>query len=184
MAKRVLTSRDFPHRNDEDGKPLCRWCGIRVRPPRRSWCGDACVHEFNLRASVAYMRGHVRRRDKGVCNECGCDTQKLGAVLFAASNAFRELTKGLTLSRYDRHKYFCFQDEWLRRLRFNRDAALWQADHIVEVSNGGDTSMENIQTLCVPCHKTKTKQMHADRKFQRTGIKPKPPVREKQLAMI
>lgn len=33
----------------------------------------------------------------------------------------------------------------------------WQADHIVPVAEGGGAcGLENLQTLCTPCHKAKT----------------------------
>lgn len=35
----------------------------------------------------------------------------------------------------------------------------WEADHIVAVIEGGGAcGLENFQTLCVPCHKLKTKE--------------------------
>lgn len=37
---------------------------------------------------------------------------------------------------------------------------LWEADHIVAVSEGGgECSLENMQTLCCPCHKRATKEL-------------------------
>lgn len=183
-TKRFLTSRDLPHQKDENGKPLCRWCKGPIAPPRRSWCSDACVKEYLIRSSADTLRSAVYERDKGVCACCGADTDKIKRVIHQAERSYDSLTDGI-IERKD------WQD-WphyaiaaiLRRLGFNRNQTLWEADHIVEVSNGGETSLENIQTLCVPCHKQKTRQMHADRKFERTGIRPKPPVKETQLSMI
>jgi 5-methylcytosine-specific restriction endonuclease McrA len=44
----------------------------------------------------------------------------------------------------------------------------WQADHIVEVVNGGgQTGLENYQTLCTRCHKVKTKRLAHERSMQR-----------------
>lgn len=165
-AKRYMSSADLPYLKDENGKPLCRWCKGAVMPPRRSWCSDECVHEFLIRSGAESLRRAVYKRDKGICKQCGGDTDKILRVTSRTDN----------------------NDIWqvFRSMGFNRDRfqSLWEADHILEVSAGGETSLENIQTLCVPCHKAKTKQMHADRKFARTGIKPKPPVREIQLSII
>ena len=49
----------------------CRWCGGKVQPPRRTFCGAPCVHEYRLRSSNRYMRDCVFRRDGGVCGICG-----------------------------------------------------------------------------------------------------------------
>jgi len=44
------------------------------------------------------------------------------------------------------------------------DASKWQADHIIEHSVGGDTSIDNGQLVCVEAHKQKTKQFMHNRK--------------------
>lgn len=54
----------------------------------------------------------------------------------------------------------------LRKLALERDKGIckkcggtdeWQADHIIELRHGGTHEMDNIQTLCIKCHKAKTK---------------------------
>jgi hypothetical protein len=57
-----------------NGRRLCRWCGTEVTPPRRTFCGDDCVHEWSVRSSAAYARTKVWERDKGVCALCGVNT--------------------------------------------------------------------------------------------------------------
>jgi 5-methylcytosine-specific restriction endonuclease McrA len=59
-----------PIRN-ELGKPICRWCRGAVVYPRRTFCSDACVHEWRIRSSPEYVREQVKKRDKGVCRLCG-----------------------------------------------------------------------------------------------------------------
>lgn len=42
---------------------------------------------------------------------------------------------------------------WKRKL----GGGLWDADHIIPVREGGGScGLDNIQTLCIPCHKHKT----------------------------
>jgi 5-methylcytosine-specific restriction enzyme A len=37
---------------------------------------------------------------------------------------------------------------------------LWEADHIVPVAEGGgECSLDNMRTLCIPCHQTETKKL-------------------------
>lgn len=40
----------------------------------------------------------------------------------------------------------------------------WEADHIVPVVEGGDSNLENIRTLCIPCHRAATAALRAWRK--------------------
>jgi 5-methylcytosine-specific restriction endonuclease McrA len=56
---------------DKDGAPICRWCSGRVVRPRRTFCGDACVHEWKIRSSPEYVRDQIKKRDKGRCRLCG-----------------------------------------------------------------------------------------------------------------
>lgn len=43
----------------------------------------------------------------------------------------------------------------------------WEADHIVPVVEGGDSSLDNIRTLCIPCHRAETAALHARRAGRR-----------------
>ena len=61
---------------DGSGKPVCRWCRGPVLPPRRTFCGDACVHEWKIRSSPWYVRREVKKRDKGTCRLCGLNVVK------------------------------------------------------------------------------------------------------------
>lgn len=55
----------------------CRWCKGPVKPPRRTFCSDACVHEYLLRSNPRYLRQKVWERDRGICALCGVDTTQL-----------------------------------------------------------------------------------------------------------
>ena len=74
---RVVTADQWgkPERN-ESGHPVCRWCRAPVTPPRRTFCGDACVHEWKIRSSPWYVRQQVKKRDKGTCRLCGFNVVK------------------------------------------------------------------------------------------------------------
>ena len=55
----------------------CRYCGLPVVGRRRTFCSDACVHEWRLRAWPSYLRETVFTRDAGICALCGLDTKEL-----------------------------------------------------------------------------------------------------------
>jgi len=100
---------------------------------------------------VQYLRAQVRKRDQGVCALCKTDT--LG--LLEKLNALRQ---------FDRAK-------WKRTLEAigispaRLHGELWDADHIVPVSEGGGLcGLENIRTLCIPCHHDQTAALAARRR--------------------
>lgn len=182
----------YPITKDGEGRSLCRWDQKPVARGRKAYCSDECQIEVDIRTSASALRRHVFQRDKGVCAACGCDTRRLERVASKAMDSYRDLTKWLPafIPKPGSASYFGWSgkpvwDVWVS-VGFNvrYEGTLWEADHIKELSNGGDGGLDNVQTLCVPCHKAKTRKMHADRKIARTGIKPKPPVRETQIAMI
>lgn len=100
--------------------------------------------------------------DNGLC-ACGCGQSLTGRKKRWASQACQEraletylLVKGDT--------------QEIRRQVFARDNGVcakcgqrhevWHADHILPVHKGGGyCDLDNFQTLCVPCHKTKDVQI-------------------------
>jgi len=116
----------FPARQRrEDGKWGCRGCGSAIPKGRQSWCSEACVTRFH----PFYVIAEVKRRDKGICQACGCDTSLIEKNAWGGHSRLRPP----------------------------------DYDHIVPFSEGGLTVLENMRTLCRPCHKARTKAWHAER---------------------
>src|SRR6478672_9438921 len=109
---------------------MCRWCKGAVTGRRRTFCSDACVHEWRLRSSTSYLRDCVFDRDRGICALCGVDT------VAGRRSMMRKLKASGMIAAH--------RKSW------------WEADHIVPVVEGGDSHLENIRTLCVPCHRQVT----------------------------
>jgi 5-methylcytosine-specific restriction endonuclease McrA len=126
------------------GRPLCRWCGIEIPARRRTFCSDACVHEWKLRTDPGYLREKVFARDKGVCAQCGVNTQTLRADMRKLDYAARRQ----------------FLKKW--RIREGSGKSLWDADHIVPVAEGGgQCDLSNMRTLCLLCHREATAALRA-----------------------
>lgn len=89
----------------------------------------------------------LRKRDRGKCALCGLNTNRLR----------REL-KGRGRTRE------------LRERGFKPRQSLWEVDHIVALIDGGGHEPENLQTLCTPCHKTKTAQEARNRAAANTAL--------------
>ncbi|MDE3195646.1 MAG: HNH endonuclease [Acidobacteriota bacterium] len=121
------------------GRPLCRWCRTEVGKGRRTFCSDACVHEWKLRTDPGYLREKVFERDKGVCLQCGVNTMALRGEMRKLDYAARRR----------------FLKEW--GLREGSRKSLWDADHVVPVAEGGgQCDLSNMRTLCLRCHREAT----------------------------
>lgn len=133
-----------------NGENLCRWCKKEVKPPKRTFCGEECIHEWQIRTSPSYVRTCLRKRDKEICVICKLDCKALKTKL----RALRQEN----------------QENWqaeIVRLAIPKSRAyksLWDADHIVPVcEGGGESGLENFRTLCIWCHKAETKALRQRR---------------------
>ena len=116
----------------EAGEPICRWCRGVVVAPRRTFCSDACVHEWKIRSSPWYVRREVKKHDKGICRLCGVNVVK----------AHREWSRAKPPA-----------SDRAGRKRWRAARPRWEADHIVPVADGGgECGLENYRLLCRACH--------------------------------
>ena len=127
----------------EEGLPCCRWCNKGVMKPRRTLCSEECAHELKLRISGRYLRDCVYMRDKGVCKICNTDTKLIARQANMLSGKERET--------YLKDNMISLKRKiWIKK----HGGGLWDADHILAVKDGGGMcGLENMRTLCIPCHK-------------------------------
>jgi 5-methylcytosine-specific restriction protein A len=118
----------------------CRWCKGEVGGRRRTFCSDACVHEWRLRSSGSYLRDCVLARDHGICAICRIDT-------IALRRRILRLPFGRRVIEMRALKIVKGRKSW------------WEADHIVAVVEGGDSNLDNIRTLCTLCHRRVTAEL-------------------------
>lgn len=161
-----------------DGPPTgkCRECEGPVEKPRRTFCLNECVHRWKLKTNSGYRREHVFKRDGGICAICrrDChvlerdllrmlyeDPSKLDAEL--ARLGLRRRTPGEVdqrRGRYDAALVASLRGETVVDMTlpaWEPGRTLWEADHVNPVfAGGGSTGLENSQTLCIWCHKTRT----------------------------
>lgn len=93
----------------------------------------------------------VLARDGGICAACGRDTHRW--VLRRGSRRRRRNWPGIPPESFAGP--WC-DFEWRYR-------AVWELDHIIPLIDGGTHELANMQTLCVPCHRAKTKRETATR---------------------
>jgi hypothetical protein len=160
-TKRRLRGSDRPYRfNPVTKRPLCRWCGKDVPPPKLTFCGPECVHEYLLRSDPRYLRQKVFERDRGVCSVCKLDTMQIQRELSDVPYGPERNARKIALGLYEHRNTF------------------WDADHIQPVSEGGGVSdgpayFDNMQTLCLKCHGAKSSSATTARR--KIGRVPDPP---------
>jgi 5-methylcytosine-specific restriction endonuclease McrA len=125
-----------------DGRSLCRWCSLEVPRGRLTFCSDWCVEEWRLRTNPGHLRERVFERDRGICAKCGIDC-------VALLHNLRRL-RGAARIR-------AFSDWGLPKRK-----SLWDADHKTPVAEGGgECDLDNMQTLCIRCHRTATAELRS-----------------------
>ena len=92
-------------------------------------------------------------RDRGICALCGLNAERLYRAMQGIWHDYR-VPREIREARRKR----C--EAALVGRGFDCDTSFWEADHIRPVVEGGPTTLENLRTLCVPCHKRVTREMH------------------------
>jgi 5-methylcytosine-specific restriction enzyme A len=143
-----------------NGRNLCWWCRTDVPKGRRNWCSDACVKDYKLHHDWPTIRAAVLARDKGVCSACGVDVEHANLV-------WRRIRRHL--HHYDARWYSLAKliisvTGWPIE-DISRD--WWEAHHVVARADGGPDSVDNLVTLCVPCHKDETRRQSRARAEKR-----------------
>lgn len=152
--KRYLEPTDLPNR------PVghCRWCGERLKSAEFSWCSKGCFLEYGIRSSHRIMLNNVYKRDGGICCLCGIDTSEIyNIMLFIYKTPEEFVLQGK-------------QGGWGIWHTSTPVARFWEADHIVPVSEGGGCcGLNNLRTLCIPCHKKETSTLSVRRNNKTVG---------------
>ena len=169
-----------------NGRNLCRWCKTEVKPPRRTFCSEQCIEQWQIRSNPGYAKQKVLKRDKGVCCLCGIDCVALiqqfqehieygrrqgyfyllPTLPADAILRIDELINNSTTMRQEqrdrmvRLSRLIGQYPWAYRAVRGRRRTLWDMDHVKPVvEGGGQCGLDNLRTLCISCHLDETKKL-------------------------
>lgn len=142
-----------------NGRNLCRKCQTEVPKGKRTFCSQKCVDDWKLTTDPTFLRRRVYKRDQGVCAECYLDTREVERAI----ETLRSMAYGRYAERFIGLMGIHRQLVDLLKAGTHR-SSFWDADHVQEVVNGGgECGLDNIQTLCVWCHKAKTARLAKER---------------------
>ena len=161
FRRSVTVNSHYPAKKDLNGKFTCRRCGGPVPTDRKFWCSKACVASCLIMCNPGQAKTYVEMRDRGVCAACGIDTEQI-------KDAYKGALNLVEYTDPDRYEKFEQIRAAMRALGFPTSGVLWDMDHRLEVvRGGGHCGLSNLETLCRPCHKVKTKKLAGERAAER-----------------
>lgn len=117
-----------------------------LRMDRDSASGYCVVCDITIKADRSSFMIIIRGEARGVCPRCG--RQPILRIGYEHRAIVFELLEKL--------RYTAKFIERLRREPFSAPH-FWEADHIVPVvEGGGGCGLDNLRTLCIPCHRLYT----------------------------
>lgn len=141
----------------------CAWCGNALlrasRVSESTYCSQECAEEGRLRRGGMYssvqLRAAVFALECGKCTLCGIDCRSLFEQIRALEPPQR-LNKLLSVN----WKLPKAAKALENLLQNPKEGDFWQVDHIQAVAEGGGgCGLENLRTLCVPCHVAETEKL-------------------------
>lgn len=164
LRKQLKERRKAAGERGPEGRPLCLWC-LKEVPPRCSvWCSNICTETFYSLTDWNTLKNLAAKRDQGICVNCKLDCAGLERerhTLYSKSYG------GYGDTQEDRFKALAalkaFDEKLVSERGFLKGEArfsLYQIDHIIPLAEGGSNHVDNLRTLCIPCHKRETKAMH------------------------
>jgi len=143
----------------------CAWCGYALSKAslrsgvKATYCSKECSEQGRIRRGGKFnrVRDQLFSLEGGICQKCGINAY----ALFLRINALKpvERLNALCNTNWNLPK----SGQALDRLLQNpKKGDFWQADHIIAVAEGGgDCGLDNLQTLCTPCHRVETEKLRS-----------------------
>ena len=114
----------------------CKRCGEDVYIVNDKWLCGRCINAIIRKKELPKLKLKVLERDNFICQECKKKQGSYQKGILLTDNKIDELT--------DEENY---ELEWKSM----------EVHHIKPLYLGGEDKIENLQTLCMECHKKKHK---------------------------
>ncbi|BFZ17035.1 hypothetical protein BsWGS_20074 [Bradybaena similaris] len=146
----------------DSGAPLCLQCQRPVSSPLLSaetisnpdnaWqlrlCSFSCMDKYWTLSKASYCRDQLYEVERGVCQLCRFDTH----TLFTHIKVTRSLTARADILMKSPYRTLT-QTQRKKMIQEPQAGQFWHADHILPVwQGGGMCDLDNLRTLCTPCH--------------------------------
>ena len=143
-----------------------------------SWslfCRPECQRQYSIKTSGSAGRRAVYKRDRGICEKCKIDCSAMLRRLQCierGSKKWRENRKS-TLELHYKNWVERAGEKAINELVKSATAGkAWQADHVIPVyGGGGQCDVDNLRTLCTPCHREVTSAQAKERAAARRATK-------------
>jgi len=138
----------------------CIWCSKPfLCSSGAHYCSQTCAEEGRLRRGGIFSSTRVREAlfalEHGRCTMCGLDAHSLFRKIKVLQPA--ERLNALLNAKWRLPQTRQATD---RLLNDPREPDFWQADHKIAVAEGGgSTGLDNLRTLCTPCHGSETEKL-------------------------
>mmetsp|Transcript_10438 Transcript_10438/g.21657 ORF Transcript_10438/g.21657 Transcript_10438/m.21657 type:complete len:1175 (+) Transcript_10438:84-3608(+) len=149
----------------------CAWCAkplfcASTQIIEATYCSQSCAEEGRIRRGGWYSSTNIREQlfalECGVCRKCNLNAYALFCRVKALAPS--ERLNALLNANWKLPSTKISLD---RLLASPKEQDFWQADHIVPVAEGGGgCGLDNLRTLCTPCHAAET----ASLRFRRKGL--------------
>jgi 5-methylcytosine-specific restriction endonuclease McrA len=130
----------------------CGACGEPLSGRRTRWCSRACAASWRTNHIWTYARRAARTRDRNTCKECGTKRPSKPSRRHVTGEAY-----AIARAAYDAVP-----------MEVNHRVAL---DGVLRSHAGCAHHLENLETLCAPCHKRRTAAQATARAAARRAAK-------------
>ena len=123
-----------------------------------TYCSQKCAEQGSLQrgsSTRTQVRAQVFGLEGGVCRKCDVNDHTMYTRICALDPV--ERLDALINAKWSLPKSGPALE---RSLQNPKEGDCWQADHTVAVAEGGGAcALDNLQTLCTPCHQNETNRL-------------------------